>query len=134
MKTLNIGLVGLNSLGYEVANNLIQNGKALSEQANANLVLKKTSDLVLKETELDSALFTSDPLQVVNDPTIDIVVDTTDDLQAAEGFVTQVLNNKKSVVTSNSKMLAKSGNRLFKLAKQNKANIYFSGKIGRAHV
>lgn len=99
-KSLNIGLFGFGCVGgglYEV----IEKTPAL--QAKISRICVKNPN---KIRSIDASHFTYDKLDILNDASIDIVVELIDDPDAAFDIVVQALKNGKPVVTANKKMVA----------------------------
>lgn len=59
-----------------------------------------------KPRPIDAAYFTTDPAQILDDPDIDIVVELTDDPEAAFSIASRAMRQGKAVVSANKKMIA----------------------------
>ena len=59
-----------------------------------------------KERPIDPSFFTTDPNALLSDPDIDVIVELIDDAEAALEIVRKALENGKSVVSANKKMIA----------------------------
>ncbi|MEQ8473400.1 MAG: homoserine dehydrogenase [Marinoscillum sp.] len=59
-----------------------------------------------KVRELDASLFTIDPTELINDPSIDIIIELIDDADAAFHIVKNALDQKKAVISANKRMVA----------------------------
>jgi homoserine dehydrogenase len=59
----------------------------------------------------------ADPMDIVNDPDIDIVVELIGGYEQARELVLQAIANGKHVVTANKALLAVHGNEIFAAAK-----------------
>ena len=77
-KSIQIGLLGLGTVGTGVARMLTENREILEARVGVPLKLKTIADIDLEKDrglQLDESLLTSDAFQVVDDPEVDIVVE-----------------------------------------------------------
>lgn len=97
---LTIGLFGFGVVGkglYDV----LQNTPGL--QATIKKICVKHID---KKRSIDSAHFTNEALTLLNDESINVIVELIDDADAAFEITKQALKNGKAVVSANKKMIA----------------------------
>jgi homoserine dehydrogenase len=77
MKKVNLGLIGLGTVGTGVARLLIEKRELISARLGMDLILRSVADLD-HETDrgisFEKGVFIRDAWQVVNDPAIDIVI------------------------------------------------------------
>ncbi len=99
-KQLNIGLFGFGCVGYGLYEVLL---KTPSLKGNIKKICVKTKN---KTRPIDSDLFTYEKDDILNDETINVVVELIDDPDAAFQIVSQAMKNGKAVVTANKKMIA----------------------------
>ena len=67
---------------------------------------------------------------MLNDPEIDIVVETIGGYEPAFSFICRALRNRKHVVTANKALIATRGRELFKIAKENGVDLLFEASVG----
>ena len=67
---------------------------------------------------------------IINDPKIDIIVETIGGKTIAKKFIMDSLENKKHVVTANKALLASFGNDLVKTARNNQVDLAFEASCG----
>lgn len=82
-----------------------------------------------KTRSLPESLFTFDKGDILNDPTIDVVVELIDDAKAAFDIVKTALQNGKAVVTANKKMLAEHLEEIYKLQQQHGKPVLYEGSV-----
>ncbi len=123
-------------MGYGVV------GSGVAEIINTNhdsIVRKSTQDSLEIKYILDLKDFSGDPNEslmikdfniILNDPEVNVVVETMGGLHPAYEFVSSCLKAKKSVVTSNKELVAEKGCELLKLATQNNVNFLFEASVG----
>lgn len=83
-----------------------------------------------KDRGIDSALFTTDLDSIINDPSIDVVVELIGGVDPAAQLVENALNNGKHVVTANKELIAKHGSRLVHLAKSKGLDLHYEAAVG----
>ena len=103
---IKIGIIGVGTVGQSVANILQASSDIISARAGVDIVptigavksLNKKRDVNIKLTD--------NPLDVVNDPEVDIVVELMGGVEEPYELVKKALENGKSVVTANKALLA----------------------------
>lgn len=111
-QTLTIGLFGFGCVGYGLYQVL---GKTNGIQASIKKVCVKHAH---KSRPVKDQFFTLDPDEVLLDPDINIIVELTDDADAAFQIVKTALQNGKAVVTANKKMVSEHFAELIALQEQ----------------
>ena len=118
MAKIKIGIIGLGTVGSGVYKSLQEfNDVEIVKIAVRNINKPRAID-VPKE------MLTDDPLEIVNNPNIDVVVELMGGVEPAWSYIETALKNKKHIVTANKELLAKKGEELFNLSeeKQNALN------------
>ena len=132
--TINIGVIGLGTIGSGVVTILTESQENLSKRAAKQVKLLKAADRDtsrLKEvTGLTDEQFTDNADDIINDPEIDIVVEVIGGVNPARQFIEQSLKNGKHVVTSNKEVIAKHGQEFIQLANENNVNVYYEAAVG----
>lgn len=101
-------------------------------EGSAALEIRKIAvrDLTKKrDADAPADLFTTDLMEVVHDPAVDIVVELIGGTDAAFDLVAAALRAGKSVVTGNKALMAERGSELFALSKENNAPIHFEAAV-----
>ena len=133
MKQINIGILGLGTVGTGVARLLIKNSDLISNRVGTTLHLKHVADI---DTETDRGItfeegvFVRDAFTVVNDPEIDIVIEMIGGETIAKDLILRAIENGKHVVTANKALLAKHGNAIFGAATEKKVEIGYEASVG----
>lgn len=133
MKTINIGILGYGVVGLGVARLLKEKQALLESRIGARLELKAIADIDTETDrglELGSTRLVQDGNLVIEDPDIDIVVETIGGETIAKTFILHALENKKHVVTANKALLAGYGNELVAAARKNLADLAFEASCG----
>jgi len=133
MKPINVGLLGLGTVGAGVAKVLLSHRDELEEKVGAPVVLRAIVDLdpasPRKGLNLSELPLTTDASKVLDDPEIDIVVELIGGLEPARRFILQALANGKHVVTANKALLATHGEELYAEARQRGLMIAFEAAV-----
>lgn len=133
MKTVNVGLIGLGTIGTGVARILSHNHQEIFHKSGIKVNLKSIADLDIKRQRgifLEKKRLTTNAYQLINDPEIDIIVELIGGISKAKEFIIQALKKGKNVVTANKALLSQYGDILFKIAHRYNKQIGFEGSVG----
>ena len=92
--------------------------------------VKRILDILDFKNVSYSELFTKNFEDILKDEEIKIVVETIGGLNPSFEYVKSLLENKKSVVTSNKELVCKKGQQLLEIAKQNQVSFLFEAAVG----
>jgi len=101
-----IGILGVGTVGASVANILKDNADIIEARAGKKVVVKSGVVKNLNKKRDVSIELSDNPLDVVNDPEIDIVVELMGGVEEPYALVKKALENGKAVVTANKALLA----------------------------
>lgn len=133
METINVGLIGLGTIGTGVARVFQENSQLITQRLGARLVLKKIADLDIvtdRGITLPADILTTEVNEVLDNPEIDIVIELIGGYEPAKTFISRALKAGKHVVTANKALLAKHGDELFQLAEASGADLYYEASVG----
>ncbi|MDO8741224.1 MAG: homoserine dehydrogenase [Candidatus Woesearchaeota archaeon] len=132
-KAINIGLIGLGTVGSGVVKILKNNSSLIKNRTGIELNLKKVCSLTLKNAEksgIEKEKQTTDFNDVINDKEIDIVVELIGGYEPAKTIIMNAMKNGKHIVSANKAVIARYGPELFEAAQKNKVNFYFEAAVG----
>ena len=134
MKTLKVGMLGCGTVGSQVARLMVANKADLASRAGAELELVKVAvrDTSVKREGISSNLITEDAQSVVNDPSIDLIIEVMGGISPAKELILTALKNGKSVVTANKALLAKEGAALYEAASNANVDLYYEAAVAGA--
>ncbi len=134
MKTLKVGMLGCGTVGSQVARLMVANKADLTSRAGAELELVKVAvrDTSVKREGIYSNLITEDAHSVVNDPSIDLIIEVMGGISPAKELILTALKNGKSVVTANKALLAKDGAALYEAASNANVDLYYEAAVAGA--
>ena len=132
MKPMNVGLLGIGTVGSGTFTVLARNAEEISRRAgrpiNITVVADKNTELAKSVTK-GACRVTDDAFSVVNDPEIDIVIELIGGTGVAKDLVLKALHNGKHVVTANKALLAIHGNEIFAIAQQMRVMVAFEAAV-----
>src|SRR3569623_542465 len=132
LKPVNVGLVGLGTVGGGTVNVLKRNAQEIERRAGRGIVITRAAARDLKRTRnCDTAgiTLTDDPFAVVDDPDVEVVVELIGGTTTARELVRRAIANGKHVVTANKALIAKYGNEIFAEAQQQGVMVAFEAAV-----
>jgi homoserine dehydrogenase len=123
MQHIKIGLFGFGCVGQGLYETLNTSKNFAGEITRICVKSRK------KNRALPANVFTYDKQDILNDDTIDIIVELIDDADAALHIVTAALKSGKSVVTANKKMVAENLEYLVELQKETGRALLYEGAV-----
>ena len=133
-RELGIGMLGCGVVGSQVARLLTEDSGDFAARSGARLSLKRIAvrHLSAKREHVKSELLTTDSNSVVDDPTIDIVIEVMGGIEPARALILKAITNGKSIITANKALLAKHGAELFEAADKKGVDLYYEAAVGGA--
>ncbi len=135
MKPINVGLLGIGTVGGGVFAVLKRNQEEITRRAGRPIAITVVADKDLERARntvraiCPDARVTDDAFSVVNDPKVDIVVELIGGYGVARELVMQAIANGKHVVTANKALLAVHGNEIFTAAQQKEVMVAFEAAV-----
>jgi len=131
MKPINVGLLGLGTVGGGTLTVLRRNAEEITRRAGREIRVTMAAVRNLEKAKAiagDLAL-TTDANDVVNNPDIDIVVELIGGYSPAKELVLKAIANGKHVVTANKALLAVHGTEIFKAAQEKGVMVAFEAAV-----
>jgi homoserine dehydrogenase len=128
-----IGLAGLGNVGAGVYKHLLANRNLLRERLGLDLVLRR---IAVKDTARRAAegypanLLTSEWQDLVEDPSVQIVVEVMGRREESLAFILAAIARKKVVVTANKALLAEHGREIFEAATKYGVPVFYEAAVG----
>lgn len=132
MESIKVGLLGLGVVGGGTWNVLRRNAEEISRRAGRQIEIVRIAvrDVAKARAKVgDSVPVTADPMAVVQDPSVDIVVELIGGTGLARDLVMQAIANGKHVVTANKALLAMHGTEIFEAARQRGVMVAFEAAV-----
>lgn len=123
MNKLKIGLIGLGTVGCGVY-------KTIQNIDNVEIVKIAVKNINKpRSVEVPREMLTDNPYDVVNDPSIDVVVELIGGVEPAYDYISTAIKNGKHIVTANKELLAKRGEELFILSEEYNRVVLYEAAI-----
>lgn len=129
-KSVRVGICGLGTVGGGTLALLEKNAEELGRRLGARLEVTRVATRTLGGKKLDNIEHVStDVFDIVNDVSIDIVIEAIGGYEPAFEVIKEALTKGKHVVTANKALIAEHGNELFALAKKNNVALAFESSV-----
>ena len=133
IKPLNIGIIGLGTVGTGLIEFLSKNKKIIfsrTERVINILAICAKSKNKKREININDFKWVQDPFDITDDKEIDVVVELIGgEEDPAKSIVEKSLLNKKHVVTANKALLSKHGHYLALLAEEQQVSLNFEAAV-----
>lgn len=133
MKQVRIGIIGFGTVGTGTIKILLNQRELIKKRTGIDLILKKVADKDIekpREITLSKEILTTDAMELIKNPEIDIVVELIGGIHPAKDFIIEAFRNGKHVVTANKALLAEEGNDIFLEARQKGVKLGFEASVG----
>ncbi|HTO69563.1 MAG TPA: homoserine dehydrogenase [Myxococcota bacterium] len=132
-RAVRVGLVGLGTIGTGLVRALQSHGELVRERLGFPLELARIADIDLERDRgvpLSGYALSRDWRELVDDPSLDVVVELVGGTRVARDVVLAALDSGKHVVTANKALLATHGAEIFALAASKRSEIAFEASVG----
>ena len=132
MKKINIGLIGLGTVGTGLVKALRVSGPLLKNRLGIDLHLRMVAEKNWRrkrDVSIPLSMRATDASAILSDPSIDIVVELIGGCGDARRYVIDALRRGKHVVTANKALLAVHGREIFELAQKRGADLYYEASV-----
>jgi homoserine dehydrogenase len=133
--SLKIGMIGLGVVGTGVAKLLFEQQERLAKKAGRPLELTKIAvrdPSKPRDINIPDSIITSHWEDVVNDPSLDVVVELAGGTTWTKKAILDSLASGKHIVTANKALLAAHGAHLHKLAEDAGVDLYYEAAVAGA--
>lgn len=132
MKPVNVGLLGLGTVGGGTLNVLTRNAKEIARRAGRHIKISQAAAKTYNPDNLmglDTVNVSDDAFEVVKNPDIDIIVELIGGYSPARELVLEAIENGKHVVTANKALIALHGNEIFEAAEKKGVMVAFEAAV-----
>ena len=84
---------------------------------------------ISKDRAVDKSLLTEDIKDIIDDDSIDLVIEVLGGVEPGKEYIKSLLSNGKAVITANKDIIADCGNELVQLAQENNTCLYFEAAV-----
>ncbi|WP_099300756.1 homoserine dehydrogenase [Bacillus sp. Marseille-P3800] len=131
-RAIQIGLLGLGTVGTGVASIIKQHQETLSHQIGRPIEIKRAfvKDLhKSREPWLSSLELTEDVNAIIQDPSIDVVIEVMGGIDETYQYVERALKEKKHVITANKDLMAEYGSTLLHKANDLHCDLFYEASV-----
>ena len=132
MHPVNVGLLGIGTVGGGTFNVLNRNADEITRRAGRGIRVSHAAARDYDPARLpgiDAISVSDDAFAVVDEPDVDIVVELIGGYEPARELVLRAIANGKHVVTANKALIAKHGNEIFSAAQQRGVMVAFEAAV-----
>ena len=132
MKPINVGLLGIGTVGGGTWTVLTRNAEVITRRAGRPISITTVADRNIERAQAmtqGQAKVVDDAFAVVRDPEIDIIVELIGGCTVAKDLVLAAIENGKHVVTSNKALIATHGNEIFAAAQKKGVMVAFEAAV-----
>ena len=119
MRPVNVGVIGLGTVGAGTVDLLSRNSAEIARRAGRNIRVTQAAVRDMsrsRDCQVSDIDLTDDPTAITTNPEIDVVLELMGGEDEAYEVVSTALRNGKHVVTANKALVATRGNELFEQA------------------
>jgi homoserine dehydrogenase len=130
---IRVGILGLGNIGSGTVEILRRNADLIERRLGAPLELARAADLDASRAErlgLPPGVFTTDARALVQDPSIQIVVELIGGIEPAKSLILAAMETGKHVVTANKALLATHWTEIMTKAEEKQINFGFEASVG----
>lgn len=129
VRTINLGILGLGTVASGVVEILSEHAALLERRVGAPLRVVRVASRSAPRVPLEPGVFTRDVMEVVRDPSVDIVVELIGGTGIAREAVMEALSRGKHVVTANKSLLAEHGLDIYRAAAAQQVDLGFEASV-----
>lgn len=133
MRSVKVGIIGLGNIGCGTLSILNGNREILRERVGADIDVVRAADLDLdrpRAVEIPRSILTSDALEVIRDPEVQIVVELIGGIEPARSYILEAIDLGKHVVTANKALLSEHWQELVERAEEKGVGLLYEGSVG----
>ena len=120
-----VAVLGAGNIGSAVITRLQELDTDIVDINLTKVLVSDTS----KDRDFDKSLLTQDIKDIVDDDSIDLVIEVLGGVEPGKGYIKSLLSNGKAVITANKDIIADCGNELVQLAQENNTCLYFEAAV-----
>ncbi|WP_018131003.1 homoserine dehydrogenase [Effusibacillus pohliae] len=131
-KTVQVGLLGLGTVGSGIVKALQQNSQSIAERTGCTIdipyILVRDPQKE-RSVQVDPVRITTDPGSILRCPDIQVVIEVMGGVEPARTILLEALRSGKHVITANKELLAKHGSELLRVAEESGVQLLFEASV-----
>jgi homoserine dehydrogenase len=132
MSKVNVGIIGFGTVGAGTVEILLENQDIISNRVGSEIIIKRIADLDIHSDRgipIEEGALTTNALEIIDDPHIDIVVELMGGLEQAKEYILMAMERGKHVVTANKALLAEYGSQIYQAADKFGVSLTFEASV-----
>ena len=132
-ETVKVGFLGFGIVGGGAATILREHAADIEKRTGARVEIARVAVRSLSKqraVDLDPSIVTTDPWEVVGDPSVQIVVEVIGGIEPARDLLLEAIKNGKHVVTANKELLSTLGQDVMQAADTAGVDLLFEAAVG----
>jgi len=132
LEPVKLGLLGLGTVGSGTVNMFHRAGAEIERRAGRQIIVTRAAARDLskpRDCETRDIDLTDDPMSIINDPDIQVIVELIGGYEEARDLVLAAIRQGKHVITANKAMIAKYGNEIFAEAEKHGVTVAFEAAV-----
>ncbi|MEK9743113.1 MAG: homoserine dehydrogenase, partial [Gammaproteobacteria bacterium] len=132
MRPVQVGVIGLGTVGSGTVDVLARNGAEIARRAGRAIQVTRAAVRDLsrdRACDLRDIELSQNPAELIADPSLDVVIELMGGCEEAYALVMGALENGKHVVTANKALIATKGNEIFSRASQAGLVVAFEASV-----
>jgi homoserine dehydrogenase len=132
MKPIKVGLLGLGTVGSGVVRIVEKHQEDLQQQVGSPIVIEKVliqDRSKVRDVAIDPSKLTENPLDIINNPDIDVVVEVMGGIEPAKSYILDCLGQRKHIVTANKDLMALHGAEITDKAQEMGCDVFYEASV-----
>jgi homoserine dehydrogenase len=129
---IKVGLLGCGNVGGALVELIGEQRESIADRTGLRLDVARVAvrnTAKQRTVQVGADVLTNDPVSVVEDPSVDVVVELIGGIEPARELILTALQNGKAVVTGNKELLANVGAELFEAAEKAGVDLLFEAAV-----
>lgn len=132
-KTVHVGQIGCGTVGSGVVGILRDNAEAIALRTGCEIRIKRVAVRDLSDpryVEVSEDMLTTDAMEIVRDPEVDIVVEVMGGIDPARALVLEAIAHGKHVVCANKELMSTHGGEVLEAAEAGGVDVGYEASVG----
>lgn len=128
-----VGQIGCGTVGSGVVRILLDNASLISRRVGREITVKRIAVRDLADpryVEVPESLLTTEAMEVIGDPEVDIVVEVIGGIEPARTFILEAISRGKHVVCANKELMSTYGEELLRAAEEKGVDLAYEASVG----
>ncbi|MDI6873605.1 homoserine dehydrogenase [Candidatus Solincola sp.] len=132
-KAVVVGQIGCGTVGSGVVRILRDNASIISRRVGMEITVKRIAVRDLADpryVEVPEEMLTTEAMEVIGDPEVDIVVEVMGGIEPARTFILEAISRGKHVVCANKELMSTHGEEILRAAEERGVDLAYEAAVG----